>query len=67
MYDKNAPLTWSFTGKHFPIRLLFHENKIGGLTTVSHRYVNLSDESGPDASRIAPNGSKLTYFGFFDT
>ena len=65
-YDKTAPLAWSFNADHFEIRKLFHDNKIGGLTTVSHRYVNMFDSQGPELCRTTPNGSKMTYFGFFD-
>ena len=64
LYPKNAPLSWGFN--KMEIRNLFHENKLGGLVNVSHRYIDTNNPKAPKAARIAPNGDPYSYFGFYD-
>ena len=66
LFDKNLPLAHSFNEKFDEVRQLFRSSVIGGLTTVTHRHVNLEDDSGPPASRIAPNGKRFTSVSFWD-
>ena len=40
--DPNLPLIWSF--RNDDVRKLFRENVLGGLSTVSHRHINLDDD-----------------------
>ena len=64
LYDTNAELSYSFQNDQ--VRSLFRNNAIGGLTTVSHRHVNLSDDDSPHNSRFAPNGDRFTSVNFWD-
>ena len=66
LYDQRLPYTYSFTPAMFEVRQLFHKNKIGGLTNVSHRMIDTVNADAPKAARLAPNGKPYTYFGFFD-
>ena len=66
MYPTDAPLSHSFQNSNFDIRTLFHENKLGGLVNVSHRYINTNDSNAPDEARFAPNGDLYTKFDFYD-
>ena len=65
-FDSNMATSASFCAKNDEIRKLFRSNVIGGLTTVTHRHINLEDENGPHNSRFAPNGDKFTYVSFWD-
>ena len=66
MYPTDAPFSHSFQNSDFDVRTLFHENKLGGLVNVSHRYINTNDDNAPAVSRIAPNGDPYTKFDFYD-
>ena len=65
LYDPLAPYIVSFNDKN-NLREEFRKNLIGGLTSVYHRFINLRDDSGPVASRFAPNGDPFTHLTFFD-
>ena len=66
LFDQSMPYIFSF-GKDFDeIRQLFRNNQLGGLVNLFHRHINTLDETGPDSTRIAPNGEKFTYFSFWD-
>ena len=64
MYPDNLPLSYSFGDEEW--RQIFRNNIIGGLTTVTHRHVNLMDDESPHNSRFAPNGDRFTYCSFWD-
>ena len=66
MFDKSMPYGYSFNEKFDDVRQLFRQNVIGGLTTVTHRHINLEDDTGPHNARIAPNGNKFTSVSFWD-
>ena len=65
-FDKKSPLVYSFRPKNMAERNQFAENKIGGLTTCSHRMIDMLDRDGPYNAVYGPNGKLYTYFGFFD-
>ena len=66
LYDGSLPLSYSFRQKDDQIRQLFRNNAIGGLTTCSHRHINLSDNGGPHNSRFAPDGNRFSSVSFWD-
>ena len=68
-YPDNQPLSYSPSDDD--LRQLYRDSTIGGLTTVAHRQICLSDESdekmnAPEAAIYAPNGKKYTYCCFLD-
>ena len=63
-YDQKLPLSYSLTDE--PLRQLFRANVLGGLTTVSHRHINLENEFGPHNAKYAPNGERFTNVSFWD-
>ena len=66
LYDDKLPISASFCGKNDDIRQLFRSSVIGGLTTVTHRCINLETDDGPVNARYAPNGEKFSYLSFYD-
>ena len=66
MFDKTMPFISSFSHQFDEVRQLFRNNQLGGLVNLYHRMVNLEDDSGPEASRVAPNGESFKYFWFWD-
>ena len=64
LYPEDAPLSYSTNNEE--LRQLYRASIIGGLTTVTHRHINLEDNDSPWNSRYAPNGKKFTYCSFFD-
>ena len=65
-YDRSLPLSYSFRPKDDEIRQLFRNSSIGGLTTVTHRHINLMDSNSPLNSRFAPDGNRFTSVSFWD-
>ena len=64
LYDKNLPFSASFQNEES--RKLFRDNILGGLTTVTHRHVNLEDERGPPNAHFAQSGDRFTSVSFWD-
>ena len=64
MYPENLPLSYSFGDEEW--RQIFRKSVIGGLTTVTHRHINLMDDESPHNSRFAPNGDRFSYCSFWD-
>ena len=65
-FAKDSALFVSFNQAANHLREDFRSNLLGGLTGVYHRYINLRDETGPAAARIAPNGERYTHLTFLD-
>ena len=66
LFDQSLPLAHSFNESFDDIRQLFRSSVIGGLTTVTHRHINLDNDTGPRNARFAPNGEKFTSVSFWD-
>ena len=80
LFDEKLPFVYSFNDFGDPIRQLFRDNVIGGLSTVFHRLhrvilcnfthvfrdINLTDSESPIASKQAPNGQPYTSLIFLD-
>ena len=65
--DPNLPLVWSF--QNDDVRKLFRENVLGGLSTVSHRHINLNkdpEKKYPKSTQFAANDEKFTCVSFLD-
>ena len=65
--DPNLPLIWSF--RNNDVRKLFRENVLGGLSTVSHRHINLDDDPEgkyPKSTQFAANGDLFKCVTFLD-
>ena len=65
--DPNLPLVWSF--QNDDVRKLFRENVLGGLSTVSHRHINLNNDPEkkyPKSTQFAANDEKFTCVTFLD-
>lgn len=66
-YDQSLPYCFSFHPKFDEIRKLFHDNKIGGLTSCPARHVDLTGGTdSPHNARHVPNGNKITALTFHD-
>lgn len=61
MYDQNCSYMFTFGAQWNDIRQIHRDNVNGGLVAVFHRDINLLDNTGPIASRFAPNGDPFTY------
>ena len=66
-YPADLPFVQTFNQNNNDLRQWFRENLIGGLTSVYHRHLDLSDDnqSSPSA-RFTPDGSRLTHACFLD-
>ena len=66
-YPASLPYVFTFNNGHDDIRRWFRENLLGGLTTVFHRHLDLTnDKESPLAARVTPDGSPLTHVVFAD-
>ena len=65
--DQKLPYVFTFDEKHSHIRALFRANMIGGLSSVFHRHLDLSEGTdSPHEARHVPNGDQLTHAIFLD-
>ena len=66
-YPDNLPYVFTVNNNDDDIRRWFRDNLLGGLTTVFHRHLDLTnDNESPLAARITPDGSPLTAAVFLD-
>ena len=60
-YPTSMAYVFTFNNAYDDIRRWFRENLLGGLTTVFHRHLDLTnDHESPLAARVTPDGSLLT-------
>ena len=66
-YPDGLPYVFTFNNDNDDIRRWFRDNLLGGLTTVFHRHMDLTnDNESPPAARVTPDGSPLTSAVFVD-
>ena len=64
--ESSLPLVFTFTEKYTHIRELFRREMIGGLSSVYHRNLDLTESDSPFAARHVPNGNRLSHVIFLD-
>ena len=66
-YPADLPFVQTFNETNDHLRQWFRENLIGGLTSVYHRHLDLSDDNqSPRSARFTPDGSRLTHAEVLD-
>ena len=60
-YDQKSSFIFTFGEKWNDYRKAHRDNVNGGCVAVYHRDVNLMDDDGPLANRIAPDGNPFTF------
>jgi len=65
-FDQNCSYVFSFAQQWNEIRQKHRKTLVGGLVNVFHRYINLTDNSGPVNSYTSGNGERFTHFQQLD-